>query len=603
MSLLVWLPMIKDLTQQGISDITVSNVGATLNTNGKLGKCYYFDGNANYLEFSKTVGDLYSGDFSYAVWLKPTDDTRSIICSEYASSGSSNIAFELSAARGIRLYWNGAPDIYPTNCTLPKNEWSHVVITRSGNEAKFYINGEIRYTYNGTLIDRTSTSKIRLGDDYRGGTSVSYMGYMNDFRLYNHCLSAKEIKELSKGLVCHYPLNGNGRSVSNLIHHTNIDKYGLGYMTTYSSGSITVDTDEIFHGQPTIRIQPSTSTTSSGATNRYNNTVNLTANVKYCYSCWIKSTVADTFTTSSLGHFQTYTSSAAHNRTINHEGDSIPANIWTKVHIVFTPTVDCLFFSYFIYFANTSQKIWIADVKLEEADHSTSWMPSSTDDEYNTLGYNDNTEYDTSGYQNNMTKTGTITYTSDSARYSVSSHFINGSYLMANQNSPEYLPKDAITVNLWVKPTTWANPISCTESGGWNFEGSPVQFPCFISGVGYKVAVSNVTGASLQDGKWHMLTASYNSISQEVKIYIDGVLKGTTATGSSNGIGYASNRLIISGEAGGGTSVASSSYVGEESDVRIYATALSDEDIKELYQTAATIDKNGTLLGYELVEV
>ena len=85
MSLLVWLPMTKDLTQQGLSDITVSNVGATLDNNGKLGKCYYFDGNAHYLEFSKTVGDLYSGDFSYAVWLKPTDDTRSIICSEYAA--------------------------------------------------------------------------------------------------------------------------------------------------------------------------------------------------------------------------------------------------------------------------------------------------------------------------------------------------------------------------------------------------------------------------------------------------------------------------------------------------------------------------------------
>lgn len=40
---------------------------------------------------------------------------------------------------------------------------------------------------------------------------------MNDFRIYNHALSLKEVKEISKGLVLHYPLNQNVGLGLNLI--------------------------------------------------------------------------------------------------------------------------------------------------------------------------------------------------------------------------------------------------------------------------------------------------------------------------------------------------------------------------------------------------
>lgn len=609
MSLLVWLPMTKDLTQQGISDITVTNNGATLSTNGKLGKCYYFDGNAHYLQFSKSVGDLYSGDFSYAVWLKPTDDTRSIICSEYSSSGASGIAFELTASRQIRLYWNGSPDIYATGCVLPKDVWTHCAITRSGNVAKFYMNGILTYTYEGTLTNKTSTANIRLGDDYRGGTSVTYMGYMNDFRLYNHCLSAKEVEILSRGLVAHYPLSGGRGGIDNLIDYSKVTQANFTTLINRGKGSWNKLSLVTKDGYDCYLYDKSLSSTafSSGAWYSL-----MKANTTYTYSAWIYFTASANFNFTSLGHFQVYNSNStasdkSHEDIVAdriYEPSTISANKWTKIRITFT--TNDLANSYFQIYprynigANVGD-LYFRDCKLEEGDHPTSWTPNPVDPEYTKMGYNSTTEYDVSGYENNMTKTGTITYISDSARYSVSSHFINGSYLMANQNSTEYLPKDSLTVNLWVKPSTWSNPISCTEGGGWNFEGNPVQFPCYISGVGYKVAASNVTGASLQDGKWHMLTGTYSSKDQQVKIYVDGVLKATTATGSSNNIGYASNRLIISGEAQS-TTPASSGFVGEESDVRIYATALTADQVLDLYKSSASVANNGTLIGYEFIE-
>ena len=40
MSLRVWLPLTKDLRQQGLSNVTVTNGGATFESAGKLGGCY-----------------------------------------------------------------------------------------------------------------------------------------------------------------------------------------------------------------------------------------------------------------------------------------------------------------------------------------------------------------------------------------------------------------------------------------------------------------------------------------------------------------------------------------------------------------------------------
>ena len=208
--------------------------------------------------------------------------------------------------------------------------------------------------------------------------------------------------------------------------------------------------------------------------------------------------------------------------------------------------------------------------------------------------------HDFSGCDNSSIIVGDLATNTISPRYSRSTKFSTTSYIRSIKRPAEFLPKDAITVNLWTKFDTWAqNPISCTESGGWNFEnasGSGVRFPVYVASVGYKTANSGIPATSLA-GSWHMLTGTFDS--NNVKIYIDGELKGTTAVGSSNGISYYNNYLFIGAEAHGDSeSPAYSLFAGNISDLRIYATALSADDVKELYNVGAWIDNKGNLGGY-----
>lgn len=215
---------------------------------------------------------------------------------------------------------------------------------------------------------------------------------------------------------------------------------------------------------------------------------------------------------------------------------------------------------------------------------------------------NSNTVQDSSGYNNNSTITGELLLNSESPRYKNCIAFTNSSYLRSIDKVATFLPTDAITVNLWIKYSTWGNPISCTQGGGWNFEetSNGIQFPLYVSGVGYKTANSGITSATLANS-YHMLTGTFDKTN--VKIYIDGELKATTATNSTNGIGYANNYLFISAEAQGDTiTPASSTFVGNISDVRIYATALSAEDIRQLYEVSGKIDNLGNLYSYEFIE-
>ena len=146
-----------------------------------------------------------------------------------------------------------------------------------------------------------------------------------------------------------------------------------------------------------------------------------------------------------------------------------------------------------------------------------------------------------------------------------------------------YMFTNSINVSVSASMNNWAEYrsgdmrlVSCTEGGGWNFEpkGEYIQFACYDSGVGYKCAISSKKLSDLSSGR-HTFTGTFDG--KYARIYIDGVLSGTSAYYTSGKIGYnASNGIFIGAEAVGNATNPSGGYFKGTID---YVTIVNDATV------------------------
>lgn len=209
MALQVWLPLNGDLNNQGLSNVTVTNNGATVDNNGKIGKCYSFNGRNNYITMPGIIPTLH---FSFGCWYKLNTLGTATVATCRKAAGYGIALFQTNNGC-LRFDIGEAGTI--TQVVLSANTWNHIMVTYDGNVKKVYLNGNLIQSENKVLssISGLSTKGWCIGasqqsDVLNGGNNYTD-GYINDFRIYDHALSAKEVKEISKGLILHYKLDGN----------------------------------------------------------------------------------------------------------------------------------------------------------------------------------------------------------------------------------------------------------------------------------------------------------------------------------------------------------------------------------------------------------
>lgn len=633
MALRVWLPLIGDINNKGASIATVAVSGATVNNNGKLGKTYLFDASDDYISIdSAELRNCFKGGsnpFTLAMWVYNTKTTgsRAVLFGDYGLTGSSNFSIELNSSAGnwnndVRLYWNGGgPDYRATDTNITTNTWVHLAIVYDGAKLCFYRNGTLINTRTNALSTVTKTSgAYYLGRDSRTG-ATAFGGYLNDFRVYDEALSAKEIREISKALVCHYKLEGVGAN-PNLCTGSEDGKPDNIDSVTYCNSVTSFGLDSV---QNCYKLITPVSGNQNNGIGFYYPTSDTTLSIAYgqtiTFSCDIKGSNSDL----------TYTPKLAIRANFGSDGT------WYSGTYLWAWTNDIINLSnaeYQRYYITctlpsenenyTSHKLWfcvhagygatfyIKNIKIEKGNKMTSWIPASTDALYTSLGYDKMLLTDVSGNGYNASLIGSLNCNLNAPRYQSSTKFDGSANYLAIGRP---MPRDALTVNVWAYMDNWANYnsriASCTEGGGWNFEPTSGGMN-FALGVGASsnAYMNNFTSAQAPlsgiSAGWHMFTGTFDGMYK--KLYIDGVLKGST-NGCQNGttlttatpIFYnANNGVFIGAEAQGSQTTATSPYFnGSISDFRIYATALSAEDILALYQVSLALSKANNMYAYE----
>lgn len=171
-----------DLTNTNLNNPTWINVPRTAN-----------------LKFGQTYND-----FTLEAWIKPSSSSLNSfkgILGMWSDFGLSGGGISLALENGNVLFWTGYNNpsrIIISNTKLTQTDWHYIVLTKSGNTYKIYINGVLdkELSVSNTINYGTSNDDFTIGSD---GTVAPladrFVGKIDEVAIYNKALNASEIQK------------------------------------------------------------------------------------------------------------------------------------------------------------------------------------------------------------------------------------------------------------------------------------------------------------------------------------------------------------------------------------------------------------------------
>ena len=587
------------------------NNGAVIDNNGKIGKCYSCNDLADYF-YSLNDVDL-GGNISMFGWFfisSISDTTMSGIFTNHDYTVNANIGmnvyivgtqYKLTCSIG---YMNETREynLKLGNSLLDYNKWYNlgIIYDRNNDTIRFYVNGVEDGSWILSSKVKNLPRKIVISR-----WSVNYDGYkvlgkFNDLRIYNKVLSTKEIKEIAKAKILHYNFNDFQEPTQNYDILTNSNYAGC----ANSYGSYCTITNGNYYGKDCYKIVlnvPAGTVFNSWQGAYFNMTSGNLATKGFINGDWVTRSF-DVYIEShnNINYARPHLSIEGNSTSKSYNQiDKTKLGTWQRVSctsqiVDITQTNNYLFYvaSHNTGTTTTDLRfvVYMGNAQLEKKSYATPYTPTTRTGQVQ----------DSSGYRNHADILATKT-----PQWTELSKIGTGCYYWGTDKIRSItqsinVPTDAITMNCWFKvktPTTagfasYHIPM-VIDSSYHEMSISPsgaLRVGFHLSGTRYV----NDHGSGLLDGNWHMLTTIYDGTSK--KGYIDGVLVGNITTGGTLTSG---TQALQIGEYSNNDYGNKDAY---QDDVRIYATALSQEDISELYEVGQQIHNTGILETNEVIE-
>ena len=613
MSLRAWYVLNGNVKNQGLGDFELTQVTAPTWATGKL--CNQaLNGGAFKWTAAQTAKILNNNEFSYSAWIYVGEgDTRSMIFGTDTTPRRFCL-FQYPTKNDFHWSWgqndSGNNWAGVAEGALPTGKWTHIAAAYKSGSAKIYVNG-VQVSSGTPKVNITSYSLdfnvIINNTNHR----------LQDIRIYDHCLSLKEVKELSKGLCLHYKLDDQF-SIGQRQVYSGITAHGYAAGTSFTRTKLANEDGYNYKGTRTP-----TTTANTWWSLRYTPALNHTSVNNDKYYIWSSKVRCNVWNYDSL----TMRNAIADND-YTHGGvqccnASLADGEWhqyiRKYKIVDGLTIGSnpCFVTQSAYDASTATgKRWVApyveyytgnlnntaytynfdfdikEVQLIEADSFPGWIDND--------GITD--VVDCAGVNNkHLTNYKSCTLV-PSPVYRQAYNFNQTGYCY-NNSVP--LSLQEFTISFWFKPVS-------------NNNAEHFLFGTFDSwknnGIGmYHRANTNVYVLRLKSdafpddtsieltctlNTWHHIAIWWDGT--VLQIYQNGELKTTKIYGDDGNCIF---KNIYLGNSMYNSHPDSEIDDSAMSDFRVYATALTENDVLELYHTRASVDNDKNFYGYYLKEV
>ncbi len=503
MSLVAWYPLNGNLKDYSGNYPDWKNNNLIQYESGKIGKTYHFS-STEYGELSiNGIAPKENSEFSIAYWVKELEDKSSTGFRVVYQSGG----YIIGQYRDYfdSYFTGGGGDVCSSSIDLTK--WNHCVVTctKSGIMT-IYVNGEKKSSTQ--ILKYPTAGSTYLGRRTAGGSNADTDMYINDLRLYDHCLSDAEIKQLSQGLILHYNM-GNKYGNENLLIGSQMDKdYSNKNWARFGLNNISKS--EYINGVKHI-------VTPSQGQKRNNgegfiwtdiNTSPLEVGETYTFSIDIMGTISAESEGGDLAYMYNSTENMGVYEKIffiTRFRNSLSATHYNRYSMTFTVpnTVKYKFACQLM--LGWGADIYYKNVKLEKGKNSNPiWTPNPADEIYANFGYNKNKVYDISGFGNDGMATN-LTYSTNN-KIGLASTIFDGktSSIVTETGSFKWFQFDELTIAAWMKP--YNTPDTYTGGIGVTYDDNTLK-----DDNGRTFSINNHSGIFCVDGIKDETWVTYSS--------------------------------------------------------------------------------------------